>query len=80
MTTTRKSLCRNDRAQRVDPGRRTRRASRMLFAPTWANTSKPNAGEKIEGVAAKPDNPSIWASAAETLEHNDSMDAGTRHL
>lgn len=35
-----------------------------------------DAAKEIEGVAAKPHNPSIWASAGATLEHNDSLGRG----
>lgn len=36
------------------------------------------ASKAIEGVPAEPDNPSIWASAGDTLEHNDTLGVGHR--
>ncbi|WP_292485488.1 hypothetical protein [Mesorhizobium sp.] len=64
---------------------KTKQAARKTLTRNLADALRANLGEYIEnkdaiepvaGVAAKPDNPSIWATAGETLEHNDSMGRG----
>lgn len=64
---------------------KTKQAARKALTRNLPDALRANLGEYIEnkdavepvaGVAAKADNPSIWASAGETLEHNDSLGGG----
>lgn len=65
-----------------DADSKTRQAASKALARNLADALRANLGQYIEtkdaseavvGVAAKPDNPSIWASAGPAIEHNDSF-------
>lgn len=64
---------------------KTKQTAAKMLARNLADALRANLGQyiesrdaarDIEGVAAKPDNPSVWASAGATLEHNDSLGRG----